>query len=64
MASAFKAKFKKIAKRDYGNVKMTLSEKDLGDFPVMDFVFSNGSGGEVSRVIGNRGLTNSFRKRG
>lgn len=51
MASAFKAKFKKIAKRDYGNVKMTLSEKDLGEFPVMDFVFSNGSGGEVSCAL-------------
>jgi len=51
VASAFKAKFKKIAKRDYGNVKMTLSEKDLGEFPVMDFVFSNGSGGEVSCAL-------------
>ena len=48
MASAFKAKFKKLARRDYGNVKMTLSEKDLLDFPVIDFVFSDGAGGEVS----------------
>ena len=30
MATAFKTKWKKLSGRDYGNVKMTLTDKEVG----------------------------------
>ena len=41
------SRFKKLAKRDYGNVKMTLSDKELEKFPVIHFVFQDSDGAEV-----------------
>ena len=46
-AAAFKKEFKKITGRDYGNVKMTLSDKDFAAFPTLGFVFKDSKGETV-----------------
>lgn len=50
VAAAFKNAFKKACGREYGNVKMTLSDKDLAGFPTLGFVFHDAAGKEVQRA--------------
>mmetsp|Transcript_6059 Transcript_6059/g.7843 ORF Transcript_6059/g.7843 Transcript_6059/m.7843 type:complete len:582 (-) Transcript_6059:290-2035(-) len=48
LASQFKATFKKAAKRDYSNSRMTLNEKDFNNFPTIVFVFKDSASQEVA----------------
>jgi hypothetical protein len=47
LAADFKRKWKKLAGRDYGNVKMTLTEREVARFPTLHFVFRDTSDKEV-----------------
>jgi hypothetical protein len=47
LASQFKSAFKKAAKRDYSNSRMTLNDKDFAAFPNVVFVFQNKENEEV-----------------
>jgi hypothetical protein len=47
VAGQFKQQFKKFAKRDYGNVMMTLSDAEFAALPTVIFVFHDAAGAEV-----------------